>query len=94
MRNVLVAIQLDIDKPFDTVPHKDIEEAMKRLGLPKVVMDSIMHSYNDLSTTIEYSGSRTEPSLMRAVNPGDPLSPTAFNAIMDPLLEQLHHMKG
>jgi len=30
---------------------------------------------------------------MRAVNPGDPLSPIVFNAIMDRLLEQLQHMK-
>ena len=43
VRNGLVAIQLDIDKPFDTVPHKDMEDAMKRLGLPKVGLESIMH---------------------------------------------------
>ena len=88
VRNGLLAIQLDIDKPFDTVPHKDIEEAMKRLGLPKVVRESIMQSYKDLSTIIEYIGSRTEPSLMRAVKQGDPNSPIGLNAIMEPLLEQ------
>jgi len=67
---------------------------MRRLGLPKVVLESIMHSYKDLSTTIENSGSSTDISLMIAVKQGDPLSPIIFNAIMDPLLEQLQHMKG
>ena len=94
VRNGLVAIQLDIAKAFDTIPHKDIEEVLKRLGLPKGLLESIMHSYNDLSSTIEYSRSRTEPSLMIAVKQGDPLSPIVFNAIMDPLFAQLQHMKG
>ena len=64
-RNGLVAIQLDIAKSFDTVPHKANDAALKRLGLPMGVRETIMNSYKDLSTTIEYNGSRTEISLMR-----------------------------
>jgi hypothetical protein len=90
----LVAIQLDIAKAFDTVPHMAIDAALKRLGLPIGVRESIMNSYESLSTTIEYAGSSTEVSLKRGVKQGDPLSPFIFNAILDPLLEQLEEMKG
>ena len=76
------------------MPHKAIDAALKRLGLPMGVRESIRNSYKDLSTTIVYSGSRTEVSLLRGVKQGDPLSPFVFNAIMDPLLEQLEQMKG
>ena len=90
----LVAIQLDIAKAFDTVPHKAVDAALERLGLPKCVRESIMNSYTNLSTTIEYGGSKSEVSLKRGVKQGDPLSPFIFNAILDPLLDQLEEMKG
>ena len=90
----LVAIQLDVAKAFDTVPHAAIEAALERLGLPNGVRESIMNSYGSLSTTIEFAGSKTEVSLKRGVKQGDPLSPFIFNAIVDPLLEQLEQMKG
>jgi len=93
-KNGLVAIQLDIDKAFDTVPHTAIAAALERLGLPKWVRESIMNSYTSLNTTIEYAGSKTEVSLKRGVKQGDPLSPFIFSAIMDTLLEQLEEMKG
>ena len=91
-KNGLVAIQLNIAKAFDTVPHKAIQAALERLGLPKGVRESIMNSYTSLSTTTEYAGSTTEVSLLRVVKQGDPLSPFIFTAILDPLLEQLEEM--
>jgi len=90
----LVAIQLDIAKAFDTVPHKAVEAALKRLGLPMGVRESIMNSYKDLTTAIEYAGSKIEVPLLRGVKQRDPLSPFIFNAIIDPLLEDLEQMKG
>jgi hypothetical protein len=59
-RDGLVAIKLDIAKAFDTVPHEAIMAASKRLGLPMYVRESIMKAYTSLSTTIEYSGSKSE----------------------------------
>ena len=90
----IVVVQLDIAKAFDTIPHKAIEAALERLGLPIVVRESIMNSYKNLSTNIEYAGSSTEVPLRRGVKQGDPLSPFIFNAIVDPLLDQLEEMKG
>jgi hypothetical protein len=93
-KNGLVAVQLDIAKAFDTIPHKAIEAALERLGLPKGARESIMISYANLKTNIENAGSETEISLKRGVKQGDPLSPFIFNALMDPLLDQLEQMKG
>jgi hypothetical protein len=59
VRKGLVAIQLDIAKAFDTVPHKATEAALERLGLPSGVRESIINSYTGLKTTIEYDGSKT-----------------------------------
>jgi hypothetical protein len=83
----LVAVQLDIAKAFDTLPHKVIGAALERLRLPSGVRESIMNSYTSLSTNIEYAGSKTEVSFRTGVKQGDPLSPFIFNAIMDPLLD-------
>jgi hypothetical protein len=93
-KNGLVAIQLEIAKALDTVPHTAIAEAMERLGLPKCVRESVMDSYKSLNRTTGYGGSQTEVSLMRGVKQGDPLSPFIFNAIMDPLLEEIEEAKG
>jgi predicted transcriptional regulator len=94
VRDGLVVVQLDITKAFDTVPHRAIEAALSYHGVPKFIRDSIMNSYKSLKTIIEHSGSQTEVLLRRGVKQGDPLSPFIFNAIMDPLLEQLEEMKG
>jgi hypothetical protein len=44
----LVAIQLDITKAFDTVPHKAIDAALDNLGLPSGLCESIINSYKNL----------------------------------------------
>ena len=76
-----------------TVRHKAIEGALKRLGLPKGMQESKMNSYATLSTSIEYAGSKTEVSLLRRVKQGNPISNFNFNAIMDPMLEQLNRFR-
>jgi hypothetical protein len=53
-----------------------------------------MNSYNGLKTTLQHKGAQIEVPLLRGVKQGDPLSPFIFNAIMNPLLEQLEEMKG
>jgi hypothetical protein len=90
----LTAVQLDITKAFDTVPHEAIDAALQNLGLPKGLRESIMNSYKGLRTTIQCNKTQIEIPLMRGVKQGDPLSPYIFNAILNPLIEQLEDMKG
>ena len=93
-RQGLVLIQLDISKAFDTIPHKAIDPALRRLGIPSTLRSSIINSYVSINTNIEYKGSRVEVQLRRGVKQGDPLSPFLFNTIMNPLLDQLEEMRG
>jgi hypothetical protein len=88
----LTAVQLDITKAFDTVSHEAIDAVLQNLSLPGL-RESIMNSYKGLKT-IQCNGTQTEIPLMRGVQQGDPLSPYIFNAIMNPLIEQLEDMKG
>ena len=90
----ITAIQLDISKAFDTMPHAAISPALRRLGAPSEIISSICSAYQQVSTTITHKGSKVHIKLKRGVKQVDPLSPFLFNAVMDPLLEQLEMLKG
>jgi hypothetical protein len=86
--------QLDISKAFDTVPHKAIDPALRRLGVSPAIRDSIVTSYHKVTTDIRHKGTELSIALKRGVKQRDPLSPLIFNAILDPLLGQLEELKG
>jgi hypothetical protein len=90
----IVMIQLDISKAFDSIPHQAVDPALRRLGVPPHLRSSIVNSYRHVSTDILYGGSTTHIDIRRGVKQGDPLSPYIFNAIMDPLLDQLEDLRG
>jgi len=54
----ITVVQLDISKAFDTVPHKAIPPALKRLGVPAEIISSISASYEHITTTICHKGPR------------------------------------
>jgi len=93
-RQGLVLVQLDISKPFDTIPHRAIGPALRRLGIPSNIVSSITNTYEAIETHIVHKGSRAKVPLRRGVKQGDPLSSFLFNAIMNPLLEQLEELRG
>jgi hypothetical protein len=43
-KNGMVAVQLDVPKAFDTVPHAAIGDALRRKGLPEFLVKSITNS--------------------------------------------------
>ena len=75
------------------MPHTAIQPALRRLGIPSQIISSTATSYKRLTTTINHKGSTVEVTL-QGFTQGDPLSPFIFNAVMDPLLEQLEALQG
>jgi hypothetical protein len=90
----IVILQLDISKAFDTIPHQVIDPAVQRLDVPAEIRSAIMNSYRRAKTIIRHRGSLVEVCIHRGVKQGDPLLPFIFNAVMDPLLEQIEALKG
>jgi hypothetical protein len=82
----LVAVQLDISKTFDTVPHQAIEGALLRKGVPEYVAKLIRESYDNVRTVITSGTTEVPIQIRRGVKQGDPLSPFIFNALMEHLL--------
>jgi hypothetical protein len=93
-RKGMVAVQLDISKAFDTVPHAAIEDALSRKGVPRCITRIIRDSYKDVSTVVKQGTTEVPIILKRGVKQGDPLSPLIFNALLEPLIEELDKQDG
>jgi hypothetical protein len=94
VRNGLVAVQLDISKAFDTIPHEAIEDSLTKKGIPKYLAEMIRGSYKDITTNISGGEAEVPMQIKRGVKQGDPLSPFIFNAILEPLLLELENTGG
>jgi retron-type reverse transcriptase len=89
----LVAIQLDISKAFDTLPHQAIDDHPQMKRLPQTAKRIILNSYKEINTTIEHGGAKTEISLRRGVKQRYLLSPLIVSVVLDPLLDQLEKLQ-
>lgn len=78
---------LDISKAFDTVPHTAIKVSLERKGIPSLVADYIMHTYEKCTTNIKTCDGNLTIELKRGVKQGDPLSPLLFNLSIEPIID-------
>jgi hypothetical protein len=90
----MTAVQLDVAKAFDTIPHRVIGHALQRKGIPETMIGLIEDSYRDIHTTITQGCRQVPMNIRRGVKQGDPLSPFIFKAVLEPLLLQLEEMRG
>jgi hypothetical protein len=89
----LVAVQLDISKAFDTVPHQAIEDALTKKGIRQYIAKLIRGSCKEVNTIISAGTTEVKVDIRRGVKQGDPLSIFIFNALMEPLILELEKQK-
>jgi DNA-binding ferritin-like protein len=89
----LVAVQLDISKAFDTVPHQAIEDALTKKGIPQYIAKLTRGSYKEVNTIISAGTTEVKVDIRRGVKQCDPLSPFISNALMEPLISELEKQK-
>ena len=80
----------DLKDAFGSVPHKLIEYSLYRNFIPENVINYITALYNKASSMVETKNWVSKIFKMsKGTFQGDPLSPTIFNMIFNPLLEYL-----
>lgn len=86
--------QLEISKAFDTIPHEVIGRALEIQGIAQANIHLIENSYINAETILQNGSDSIRIKLQRGVKQGDPLSPTLFNLVFDPLICSLEKRTG
>jgi hypothetical protein len=86
-KGVMTAVQLDIAKAFDTIPHRVIGDALRRKGISETMIGLIEESYKNINITITQGCQQVFMNNRRGMKQGDPLYPFIFNAILEPSLQ-------
>ena len=81
---------IDIQAAFDSVHHRSIGDALRRMGIEEQMVHYIMEHYRDLTTTI-YCDKQDmgKVTISTGVKQGDPLSAILFNCVLDKFLSAL-----
>ena len=86
---------IDVAKAFDSVSHKSMILAARRVGVPERLLTYISSLYRGTVTRLKVDGALSEPiTVQRGVRQGDPLSPLLFNYVMDWVLAELDPEMG
>jgi hypothetical protein len=83
-------IQIDFSNAFGSVPHGLIAFNMRCLGLPDILIDTVMNIYEGATTVIQVPTGVTGPIKWKSGTvQGCPLSPTLFNICLESYLRLL-----
>ena len=75
---------VDIEKAFDGVPRKMMEWAMRKKGLPQVIVRAVMSLYHGAKTKVRMGSELSQEFLVQIdVHQGSVLSPLLFAIAVD-----------
>ena len=79
---------VDLEKAFDRVPRRVLEWALRRRGVPEVMVKAVMSMYEGVTTKIKVgTGFSNEFPVKVGVHQGSVLSPLLFAIVMDVVTE-------
>ena len=79
---------VDLEKAFDIVPRRVMEWAMRKKGLPEILVKAVMSLYEGAETKVGVrSGLLEEFSVKVGVHQGSVLSPSLFAMVIDEVTE-------
>lgn len=93
-RNELHVVSIDITKAYDNVTHSDVIRKLRSFGCVKQFADYLQNVYNQTATYLQYNGNSMKVPVEVGVIQGDPISPIAFNYLMDEPIETLDDKLG
>ena len=84
----------DLEDAFGSVPHSLIEHSLRRNHLPPVIINYFNQLYSNCQAVVQTPTWRSNPfSFRRGVFQGDPLSPTIFLMVFNPVLQHLKSLE-
>ena len=84
----------DLEDAFGSVPHSLIQETLKRNHLPENVQSYLSNFYSNGRAVVQTPSWKSQPfAFKRGVFQGDPLSPTVFLMVFNPVLLKLKNME-
>ena len=79
---------VDLEKAFDRVPRRVVEWAMRKAGLPEILVKAVMSLYEGVETKFRVeSGLSEEFSVKVGVHQGSVLSSSLFAMVIDEVTE-------
>ena len=70
--------------------HDHVLKSLQRMGATEHIVEVVRNLYSDATIAISVGHEMTgKIDISQGVKQGDPLSPTLFNIVMDPLFQQL-----
>ena len=79
---------VDLEKTFDRVPRKVMEWAMRKKGLPEILVKAVMSLYEGTETKVRVGSGLSEGFFVKVgVHHGSVLSPLLFAMVIDEVME-------